>query len=155
MLTAIEKERIKERMADTDTHRTIIASITQGYHVLQVLNINKDFLKFHPNKKDRIIGLTNGSIMGKFLKEGKIFWVEKENYGAIEVIKFHGNLELKKKLEKQYICGGIGDNYPIMCIENTEENLKEVYGAGLVTYEFLDKQEPVVKYWKENEEKVL
>ncbi len=117
--------------------------------VLKILNNNRVLLKLHSKHSDRIIGLTNNNIICTITEDGKRYWLEGENYGCIEVIRFKGNNLLQKKLEKQYICGGMGDNYPIMCIQNTKENLDEVRAAGLLTYEELNKEHTVLKYWKE------
>lgn len=117
--------------------------------VLEILNLNKRFLEFHPNKSDRIVGLTNSVIISDFISKGKVYWLEKENYGCIEVICFKGNEELQKKLEKPYVCGGLGDCYTIKCIENIRENLDAVQNAGMRELDWTRKQEPVVKYWEE------
>ncbi len=129
-----------------------IASVSgiKKIQVLEILNKNKSFLRFHPNKRDRITGLTNSLIIEDFKNKGQIYWIEKENYGCIEVIKFNGNDELRKQLEKPYTCGGIGDNYNIQCIENTRENLDKVQAAGMREYDFISKAEPVEKHWIED-----
>lgn len=122
----------------------------KSLEVIKILNLNKKLLKIHSKKPDRIVGLTNEVIVKElFYDTGKIYWIEKENYGTIEVINFIGNEKLRKELEESYICGGLGDNYTIKCIIHNRKNLDKIIGEGLREYKFTLLVEPVEKYWKE------
>lgn len=105
--------------------------------VLNVINDNGQFVK-----RDRSNGrITDVNVRGPLqtrLWESGLYY-KQSSYGAWskegECLEFHGNPELKDRLQNKVCVGAFGDSYYVSVIHDTPENRKQIEAEGLTPWE--------------------
>lgn len=105
--------------------------------VLDVINANGEFVsRFRKTGKIAKVD-PQSKLRADLWSSGKYF--KRESYGAWchegYCLKFEGNDELRKTLQRQRVTGGIGDSWTISIIEDNEENRQALIDAGLEPWE--------------------
>jgi hypothetical protein len=109
------REILKFKKYTTISEISKFSKVSQ-IEILKILNFNIDYVN-RDNKTGRIFGVNlHTPLHNQLFSQGKIFISEPENYGCINVLKFNGHDDIRKKYEKPYVCGGFGDSYTIQCI---------------------------------------
>lgn len=101
--------------------------------VLETINRNGQFV-WRDRRNGRITKVDTTSPLRKQLWESGRFYSE-DTFGAWSVeghsLKFHGNDELRDRLQVTRCVGALGDNYDVQIIPDTPENRAALDAAGL------------------------